>query len=373
MKKLAFTLIFIGFWISNYAQPLRNNNTVSATTMLDADYVARMMAALPLPEEAPEEMKQLAKTQAVQNHYKQFAIAWKKLEDQKLSRLRKWRNNEITDLHKEKTNLFYPFAGPDFLNAYLLFPTCDNYLLFGLEKMGKLPTAAQLKGNYLSGLRKALSILMNRNYFITKDMINKLNSNVKGVLPLISVFMARTGNKILSIQKVYVQKNGKPKFVAFDDNKWYAGTKGVTIEFKNQNRDLPQRLFYFGTNFVNTAMYSKGHLVKFIKGFENKLTFTKSASYLLHGHNFSTIRNIILNHTSAAVQDDTGVPYRYYKGNWSVKLYGKYARPVRDFNYGYQTDLNKLFKTDKTVKPIDFTFGYHWWTDKSSILVFRKK
>ncbi|WP_299463642.1 hypothetical protein [uncultured Microscilla sp.] len=379
MKKLVFTLLFLGTYALLTAQPSADKAQpfagapLTTPSMLDADYIARVMAALPLPEAAPENIKQLAKVASVQNHYKEFAIAWQKLESKKLSRLRKWRDSEITNLHKKQTNLFYPFAGPDFLNAYLLFPTCDNYLLFGLEKMGTLPTMAQLRGNYLFRLRKSLSILMKRNYFITRDMINNLNSNVKGVLPLVAVFMARTDNKILSIQKVYVQKNGKPKFVAFNDNKWYPGIKGVTIEFKNKNRDLPQRMYYFGTNFVNTAMYTKKNLVNFITNFKNKMTFTKSASYLLHGHNFSIIRNIILNQTSASVQDDTGVPYRYFKNNWSVKLYGKYARPVRDFNYGFQTDLNRLFKTDKTVKPIDFTFGYHWWTDKSSILVFRKK
>jgi hypothetical protein len=375
MKKLVFALLFGAICHLTFAQPFvkKEASFEGKTSMLDADYIAHIMAALPLPNEVPEQMKQLANTASVKSHYQAFATAWQQLESKKLSRLRKWRDSEITDLHKSGTNLFYPFAGPDFLNAYLLFPTGDNYLLFGLEKMGKLPTVAQLKGNYLYRLRKSLSILMKRNYFITRDMISNLNSNVKGVLPLVAVFMARTDNKILSIQKVYVQKSGKPKFVAFDDNKWYPGIKGVTIEFKNKNRDLPQRMFYFGTNFVNTSMYNKQHLVTFIKSFGNKLTFTKSASYLLHGHNFSTIRNIILNHTTAAVQDDTGVPYRYFKAKWSVKLYGKYAKPVRDFNYGFQRDLNRLFQTDKTVKPIDFTFGYHWWTDKSSILVFRKK
>lgn len=370
MKKIALTLLIVGISILNtYSW----TDKKPLSPLLDADYVARIMAALPLPEEAPENIKQLMQMKAVKNHYNQFDIAWKKLEKQKLTRLRKWRDNEITDLNKGQTNLFYPFAGPDFLNAYLLFPKCDNYLLFGLEKIGKLPTLNQLKGNYLYGLRKSLSILMNRNYFITRDMMNTLNSNVKGVLPLVSVFMARTGNKILSIQKVYIQKDGSPKFVAFNDNKFYAGIKGVTIEFKNKDRDLPQRMYYFGTNFVDASMKSKGHLVKFIKNFSNKMTFTKSASYLLHGYNFSTIRNIVLNHTTASVQDDTGVPYRYFKNNWEVSLYGKYARPVRDFKYGFQTDLNARFKSDKKIKPIDFTFGYHWWTDKSSILVCRKK
>ena len=371
MKKIALTLLLTVTIIALHAQPQAPSTTMPYT--LDADYVARVMAALPLPENTPKRIQQLRQANQVKAHYTQFETAWKKLEAKKLTKMRKWRKSEIPDLDKVGTNLFYPFAGPDFLNAYLLFPNCENYLLFGLEKMGKLPTLNQLKGNYLYSLRKSLSILMNRNYFITRDMMNNLNHSVKGVLPLVTVFMARSGNKILSIQKVYIQKDGKPKYVAFDDAKYYPGLQGMTIEFKNDGRDLPQRMYYFGTNFVDASMRNKQHLVKFINGFSNKMTFTKSASYLLHGYNFSTIRNIVLNNTSAVVQDDTGVPYRFYKDQWKVKLYGKYARPVRDFKYGFQKDLNQRFRTDKTVKPINFTFGYHWWTDKSSILVCRKK
>ena len=47
------------------------------------------------------------------------------------------------------------------------------------------------------------------------------------------------------------------------------------------------------------------------------------------------------------------------------------AKRVIDF---FSANSDKKFITDaKNVKPIDFTFGYHWWTDNSSILYFKRK
>jgi ribosomal protein L28 len=40
-------------------------------------------------------------------------------------------------------------------------------------------------------------------------------------------------------------------------------------------------------------------------------TFTKSASYLMHEGGFSRIRDFILRHSSAIVQDPSGMPYRF--------------------------------------------------------------
>ena len=35
--------------------------------------------------------------------------------------------------------LLYPFAGPDFFNAWWMFPECETFVLFGLEHIGEVP------------------------------------------------------------------------------------------------------------------------------------------------------------------------------------------------------------------------------------------
>jgi hypothetical protein len=345
----------------------------SLKPLKEVNAIAQVLAGMEVDNPDFKNLETQAKT-----HYTEFNKAWESLEKTKLEKMRIWRNQELEKINLTSKNLFYPFSGPDFLNAYLLFPDCENYLMFGLEKMGELPKINEFKGvfltNYLTNVRKAMSEIMSRNYFITKNMSSQITYQLKGVMPILCVFLARFENEILSIKKVYIEKNGNPTITSLQYQSKFNLVAGLQIIFKNKQKNKLQTLYYFGTDFQDNAMVNKPELVKFIKSFPDKATFVKSASYLLHGDNFSTIRNLILSDTKSVTQDDTGVPYRFFKDiSWDVQLYGKYDRPIKDFNYGYQLDLKKRFETDKTIKPIDFTFGYHWWTDKSSIMRLIKK
>ncbi len=339
---------------------------------VEANTIAQLIAGLPI------ESDKITENATTKQHAKIFAENWDKLEDARLSKLRTWRDNELAEINQNTSTLFYPFAGPDFLNAYILFPDVDNYLLFGLEKTGELPKIEDMKGvflqNYLANVRSSLSEIFSRNYFITRNMMQNVSANLKGVLPVISVFLAKTDNQIIKIQKVFIENADKITYTSLKFQSKYNFVNGLYIEFKNKKKNKIQKLYYFGTDFQDKAMVGKQDLVKFIKTFEQVTTLTKSASYLLHGGDFSTIRNLVLSQSNAVVQDDTGVPYRYFKpAEWESQFYGKYARPVKDFNYGYQNDVAQKFNTDKSIKSINFTFGYHWWTDKSSVFKYVKK
>jgi hypothetical protein len=337
--------------------------------------ISELLAALPIEDSSYQHW---TKNPNVKTHQTEFNKSWANLETKKLKKMRVWRDNELNDLNKNPHNLFYPFSGPDFLNAYELFPYCDNYLLFGLEKAGELPSAEELQGaflqNYLLNVRYALSEIFQRNYFITARMSGALNTNLKGVLPILAVFLARTDNQIVKIQKIFLEKSGKLTYTSLGYQSKFNLVWGLCIEFKNKNRNSPQKLYYFGTDLADGAMATKPELTNFIKSFPQKIALTKSASYLMHTANFTAIRNLILSDTEASVQDDTGVPYKYFiQAGWQVKLYGKYDKPIRDFNYGYQPDLMQTYnQNQKNIPLIDFTFGYHWWTDKSGILYFTK-
>lgn len=341
---------------------------------LDANLLARLFAALPLNN---DHYSYLETDPQVKIHYSEFTKGWQNLEDKRLKKMRRWRDKELSDLNQQNSTLFYAFSGPDFLNAYELFPDCAHYLLFGLEKTGEIPELKNFKGKYLGAylaqLRQSLSEIFQRNYFITGRMSNSLNSDIKGVLPLFYVFLVRTGNEIVKLEKVVLDKKGGYSFMGWKEQASQNQRWGIHIEFKNPALNFPQHLYYFAADLSDVALANYPGLIPFIKSFQNKVNLTKSASYLLHTSHFNLIRNLILTDTFASVQDDTGVPYNYFKqADWEVRLYGKYAPPIRDFNYGYQADLDQAFRTLPGIQSIDFTFGYHWWTDKSSILVCTK-
>ncbi|OJJ16553.1 hypothetical protein BKI52_32070 [marine bacterium AO1-C] len=312
-----------------------------------------------------------------QEHIKLLSESWNQLDQNRLNKIRPWRDQEIGHLNKEQHNLFYPFSGPDFLNAFLYFPNCDNYLMFGLEPIGELPTFKaddkKFMKQYFYRSREALAELLKRNYFITSYMSGDLNTaSLKGVLPLMSIFLARTGSKIVKVERIVFDTQGNRKIVPITVPTDKDRTL-LHIEFIGKGKTKSQNIYYFGSDIQEKFVEKKKHFIDFIKSFDKKITLTKSASYLPHYEIFTTIRNIILDESSAVLQDDTGVPYSYYKKQgWNVQLYGKYARPVSDFKSGYQADLRNAFQTDKTVKKLDFTYGYHWKTDNTSLLFCQK-
>ncbi len=330
---------------------------------------ARIMGAVDVGADSPYDSTVKAPT--TQAHYQQFNAQWQKLEDSRLSKIRVWQEQELSSFNeKENRNLFYPFSGPDFLNAYMFFPNCDNYIMFGLEPNGKLINMKDIGPDYLAGLRNSLAEIFERNYFITSYMSSDLWG--KGVLPIINIFLARTDNQIVEMQRFYLDAEGKPQFYSLEGESPQPGqVNGLEIKFLNTKKTKAQTIYYFGTDVEDSKMQQKMELVSFIKSFPNKYTFIKSASYILHNTNFKVMRDLVMNESEMVLQDDTGVRYQLFADSgWDIQLYGKYARPVRDFgSYTFQPALQQAFNTAENVKPLDFTFGYHWKTDNSSVLL----
>ena len=103
-------------------------------------------------------------------------------------------------------------------------------------------------------------------------------------------------------------------------------------------------------------------------------TFLKSASYLLHYGSFTTIRNLILDKSDYLVQDDTGIPFKYFNNaDWKVSLFGIYEKPVKDFiDDLYQEDLDSAYKSTINLKKLDFSLGYHWSSKEQNQIVAKK-
>ena len=75
---------------------------------------------------------------------------------------------------------------------------------------------------------------------------------------------------------------------------------------------------------------------------------------------FSKIRNLILSRSESILQDDSGIPFSYFKkGSWEITGFGKYHKPLPVFKNHYQKDL-KLFldKNSKVMLPFAYGYGY---------------
>ena len=100
----------------------------------------------------------------------------------------------------------------------------------------------------------------------------------------------------------------------------------------------------------------------------------KAASYLMQGKPFSVIRGYVLSHSEAVLEDDTGVPLRYFdRVTWDVRFFGHYDQPIPMFRNFRQPDLAKAFARGENVAPLAFHVGYGSETASNLMLAVRRR
>ena len=286
--------------------------------------------------------------------------SWAKVRDGQRAALVTWRRAELPAGCPGGGTLLYPFSGADFLNAHWLFPDCRSLLLFGLERIGDVPAIEAMSPKELARLLAAVrSFMINlfaRNYFVT-DTMNKgfKVEQLRGVTPVFMVLMALSDVEVLRVSR--------PPLVRAPDAKPAAGERkrqlrGVAIEYRAGPAAPVQRLEYFAFDATDAAIGNYPEILDHIRSMEPTTTLIKAASYLLHGREFSQMREAILDVSRFLVQDDTGLPLSLLrKRGGEVRLYGTYGVPIPPFEYAYQKSLAAAYEKEK-AKPLPFRFGY---------------
>jgi hypothetical protein len=308
---------------------------------------------------------------------------WARLETERFSVMRAWSSREVLAAAGPCDTLFYPFGGPDLINAYVLFPGCSRYLLFGLEPVGSMPVVGQGDPGaldvLLNELRASLSDMFVRDYFITREMMtDQKTPGVNGTLPLLLVFLARVDARIVDIRMESPWAGAEPAAGAEQAPGPSANAvrrqpqrpTAVTIRFTVPGSTRIQTLTYARVRMEDAEFAKQEALVAYLERHAPFTTLLKSASYLLHDRQFSKVRGLVLAGSRAVLQDDTGVPYRFFdKAAWRVRLYGRYSPPVKDFNYGNQPDLEQAYRDSAAVRDLPFSFGYHWRQGTASVML----
>lgn len=343
----------------------------------DYDEIARFISGLPC---TIEPLKTLQESPEWRDYAAALEKNWEDLTAKRLLPMRQWAQAEMAEPNASTKTLFYPFGGPDFLTAFLMFPYADIYVLLGLEFVGRLPdfskaNAPQVR-NYAGNLMGALSDFFSKSYFITKNMNAALtNDKVDGVLPVICFFLERTGHRITGISRCEFLETGELLEADFRlPKKRLRRPYGVRVDFVANGSEKVRSVYYFSCDLVDDAFGKDSAFYLYLDRLDFETTFVKSASYLMHYKDFGNIRNMVLAKSRFVLEDDTGIPYRYFPPTrWDGQLYGEYIKPVRDFSGVEQKDLKTAYADPAKVKKLTFHLGYHWGTNKDSILYFKKK
>jgi hypothetical protein len=334
------------------------------------DDTAKFLAGLPVAAGSP--LEPLTQTPVWKAHAQSFGSAFDSFEKRQSSKIRAWSKEQ---LKSPKSTLLYMFSGPDFLYADAFFPEATTYVLAGLEPVGQIPdVSAAPPGaipSELGRLRVSLRTVLSISFFITEHMKGDLRGGrFTGTLPVIYVFLARTGHTIKDVSLVYLDPaTGEVK--TDDAGRAKSGSQGVKFAVTDKG-GRAKTVYYFSTNLANDGAKKNG-LLEFATKLGDADAFVKSASYLMHGGGFTVVRDFLLDRASTIVQDDTGVPLTYFdQSKWTLEPYGNYVPPISIFSQRYQPKMRELFVKAKAPK-IDFGIGYRHRPNETGLLVARKK
>lgn len=336
--------------------------------------IAQLLGGI-VPAPGNPDIDKIAASDAWLKHKEIMTTEWKKVRV-RIDTMEKWRETEIKLKDAPKRTLLYPFSGPDFINAWALFPNHARYMFFGLENPGALPDIEKLGPAELEVLlrdvRNALDEIIQRNYFITSYMGKELTSPYfRGTVPIMSMMMALDGLHIVKIERIDLFPDLTK---AYEDPKAAKRPgkllRSARMVFTVPNSGRTHELYYFSLDATDRALQFYPEFNDWLAKQTPASALLKSASYLLHDGQFAKTREMVLATADILVQDDTGVPYRYIKqANWQVKVFGKYNRPIKPMEWGYQRDLDTLFKEQAGDKPLPFPFGYHWRGEQSGLIL----
>ena len=339
----------------------------SSTETATPDDTARFLAGLPPAPGSP--LAALAKDPGWAQHARFSDSIFAREDASTLSKVRAFSKEYLPQQHD---TMLYMFSGPDFLYATSFFPSAKTYVLSGLEPVGDVPQLTSLPRGAvdasLHNIEGSLATILNLSFFITKNMKTQLTTGqVYGTLPILYVFLARTGKTVHEVSFVSLDKDidageaGKRARRATTQS----AAKGVKIVFSDGNGPN-QTLYYFSTDLSDGGVKISGFL-EFCAKLGAADSFLKSASYLMHGGNFTKVRSFLVDHSATVLEDDSGIPVGYFDPKkWRLQPFGHYLPPLGIFPDTYQPRLAEMYGH---AAPLDFGIGYRWRKNESNLLL----
>jgi hypothetical protein len=333
--------------------------------------VARYLAGMPVSPGSPLEV--LTRDPQWIAHSNAMNSSFSTLDQRQINNIRVWRAEALASGIQANRACLYLFGGPDFLYANAFFPDASTYVLQGLEPVESIPdlltfTIPSLTG-ILQNLETSLNPVLNFSYFETKDMRSDLSrSQLKGVLPIIFVFIARSGLDIGKMDYISVTPGGGIV------NGFSGSVRGVRMVLADPTTGAQKTLYYFSSDLSDSFLKGNPAVVRFCERLGPTNSFLKAASYLLHQNSFNTVRNLLLQVSASILEDDSGIPVRYLTADrWTLRVFGTYPGPIDLFKNYFQPELHNYYATSNP-KPVTFGFGYQInFRTSTLILAVRKR
>ncbi|MGK7934192.1 MAG: hypothetical protein AB4206_00045 [Xenococcaceae cyanobacterium] len=358
--------------VSNSNQsPKKNKKYLASFDLIKSEKLtntARLLAGMNIKQES--KLSKLKHDSNWLDHHRFFAYSWSKIETQQLAQVRQWAKENLTEINSNYSSIFYPFSGADFLYVYSFFPQAKEYILVDSEPIGTITDLYSLSSleikDQLQKVRNSLYPLL--EFSVSSINKQKIYSQKKEVLPILYVFLARTNNRILNVEYVSIDREANIQPIR------EGLIPGVKIKFVPREETEPRTLYYFSADLSNQGIEKHPELTKFILKSNKSVTYLNTASYLMYYTDFTKIRDSILTNSNYLLQDDSGMPLKFFSQNqWDLKFYGKYTSPIALFSNHYQPDLRRVYNLDEEIEPLNFAIGYRFAMNESNLMLARIK
>jgi len=305
---------------------------------------ALFLAGKELP--ATSSLAPLQQSAIYQEHVLALQKLWTLYAQRQFVPMQEWSLQELPSRIPRPSVVCYFFSGPDILNPLALFPdAASTYVLCGKEPVGILIPPEQLSPEQLqsglASLREAAQTALQFGYFITKEMREQTaRGPFQGVLPLLLTFLNLTENRIVSVERLTL-----------------GGAPSLRIRFI-ASTGAEKTLYYAQQDLSNKSCPA---FLRWLQQLMPAVSYLKAASYLLHEEDFSRARNFLLQHSNAILQDDSGIPFRYFNNlDWTIYLFGDYKGPIELFRTKYQANLASAYQASLLAAPMSFGTGYQF-------------
>jgi hypothetical protein len=210
----------------------------------------------------------------------------------------------------------------------------------------------------LNDLKASLGTILQVNFFITKGLEKKLSrESFNSLSGLLLFFLAMSDCEVTGARRISV-----------------GSVPGIELTFRRDGGKV-QTVRYFRVNVADASLAkSSPDFLPYLRRQGRFATLIKSASYLMHQDgsrapaHFEQIRSLILAQSDFLVQDDSGVPLRFFaRDTWKLLFHGRYDAPTAQFGKYLQKDLRIEMQRNSTGK-LPFGYGYDYRPGESNLM-----
>jgi len=382
MSNKFLIIFFFYFFIFNFCKvdkPTIENVSLPETTESKQLQQKSLFLSGKLQADENSKLGKLTRTSFYATFRQRITKHWEQYNREIQDPFIEWKNKNVPE-PKSKV-VFYPFSGPDFPNAYTIYPKATTYIMIGLEAGGFEPDFESMNENQISRglyeLNTSLNTISRLNYFMTNSMKQDVSKSVfRGTAPVFLAYFGFLKVKPYSIKNFRLNDNGDIIYLTKEEIKtnpnYKEGLISLDIDFIDPVDGTKKKLYFLSTNISNFGLKANPGTMKFLGKFGTFASTFKAASFLLHYDSFTDMKEFILKNSELMVMDDTGPPIKDLATSFNIKVFGRYTRPIGLWPEKVQKDLQKLHEDQKPEK-VKFKYGYGTADKQQHIMVVTRK